>query len=64
MMDRGAAYARTHNPLSHAPFHSCRYIRFCMDRVQLLQSHGVTPLLVFDGASIPSKRDKNVERRQ
>lgn len=35
-----------------------------MERVQLLQSHGVTPLVVFDGASIPAKRDRNVERRQ
>lgn len=35
-----------------------------MERVRLLQAHGVTPLLVFDGASIPSKRARNVERRQ
>lgn len=46
------------------PAHTNRYIRFCMERVQLLQSHGVTPLLVFDGASIPAKRARNVERRQ
>ena len=50
----------THKP----PPSQHRYINFCMERVRLLQAHGVTPLVVFDGASIPSKRARNVERRE
>eukprot|EP00624_Nannochloropsis_granulata_P006604 evm.model.NODE_49765_length_66778_cov_45.246429.11 len=41
-----------------------KYIRFCMERVRFLQEHGVTPFLVFDGASLPSKRDLHLARRQ
>lgn len=48
------------------PFPLCwlfRYISYCMGRVKLLQDHGITPILVFDGASLPVKRQKNAERR-
>ena len=31
------------------------YIKYCMGRVRLLQRHGVTPLLVFDGGRLPAK---------
>ena len=40
-----------------------RYISYCMGRVKLLQDNGITPILVFDGASLPIKRQKNEERR-
>ena len=41
-----------------------KYIRYCMERVRFLQEHGVTPYFVFDGASLPIKRDLHVERRR
>ena len=31
------------------------YIDFCMGRIRLLQENNVTPLMVFDGANLPSK---------
>ncbi|CAM9465207.1 unnamed protein product [Scytosiphon promiscuus] len=41
-----------------------RYVTFCMKRVNLLLDHGVRPIMVFDGASLPMKRDRNLERRR
>lgn len=41
-----------------------RYVGFCMKRVNLLLEHGVEPIMVFDGASLPIKQDKNLERRR
>jgi exonuclease 1 len=32
-----------------------RYVDFCMARVRLLRSHGITPYLVFDGGPLPAK---------
>lgn len=40
-----------------------KYIRFCMERVRILQENGITPFMVFDGASIPAKRDLHLSRR-
>lgn len=40
-----------------------RYVSFCMERVELLIRHGVTPLLVFDGADLPSKAQTEDGRR-
>jgi hypothetical protein len=34
-----------------------------MDRIALLLEHGITPIVVFEGASLPAKRDRNDERR-
>lgn len=41
-----------------------RYVAFCMKRVNLLRHHGVEPIMVFDGASLPVKEDKQLERRR
>ncbi|KAK8808398.1 hypothetical protein WA158_008299 [Blastocystis sp. Blastoise] len=39
-----------------------RYIRFCMDRVQMLLDNNITPILVFDGADLPAKEGTNDNR--
>ena len=41
-----------------------RYVRFCLDRVELLRTNGVRPMLVFDGATHPLKRELCDERRR
>ena len=33
-----------------------RYVHYCTRKVDMLLSHNVTPILVFDGANLPSKR--------
>ena len=43
---------------------SNRYVSFCMKRVNLLRQHGVEPIMVFDGASLPLKGEKHLERRR
>ena len=35
-----------------------------MSRVQLLTSHGVAPLIVFDGGRLPIKGDEEDARRR
>ena len=42
----------------------CRYVTFCMARVELLRSCGVEPVLVFDGANLPMKADEEGTRRR
>lgn len=37
---------------------------FCMKRVNLMRQHGVEPIMVFDGASLPLKGGKHLERRR
>lgn len=32
-----------------------RYVDYCVERVKLLQHHGITPYLIFDGDYLPSK---------
>lgn len=32
-----------------------RYVDYCVERVKMLQHHGITPYLVFDGDYLPSK---------
>lgn len=41
-----------------------RYVTFCMKRVNLLRGHEVEPIMVFDGASLPMKGSKHLERRR
>ena len=36
---------------------------WCLGRVALLRAHGVTPLIVFDGAALPAKEGENAQRR-
>ena len=39
-----------------------RYVKYCMKRVALLRQHDITPVLVFDGAYLPSKAIREAER--
>jgi hypothetical protein len=41
---------------------SDRYIKFCLQFVQLLVDAGVTPYLVFDGAALPAKGGTEADR--
>ncbi len=41
-----------------------RYINFCLARVQLLRSFNITPVLVFDGGALPSKKGQEEKRRK
>ncbi|CAM9112653.1 unnamed protein product [Pylaiella littoralis] len=40
-----------------------KFIKYCVERVHLLLSHGITPYLVFDGGYLPAKAGKEEERR-
>lgn len=40
-----------------------KYLSFMMSRVDLLLRYGVTPVLVFDGDSMPMKRGTDAERK-
>ena len=41
-----------------------KYVEYCLDRVRLLQSHGVRPVLVFDGRPLLAKKGENTSRAQ
>ncbi|XP_004691109.1 PREDICTED: exonuclease 1 [Condylura cristata] len=41
-----------------------RYVGFCMKFVNMLLSHGIKPILVFDGCTLPSKKEVEKSRRQ
>ncbi|KAI6659969.1 Exonuclease 1 [Oopsacas minuta] len=41
-----------------------RYVHYCMRKVNMLISKGVKPILVFDGAHLPSKRGTEEKRRR
>ncbi|KAL1769992.1 exonuclease 1 isoform X1, partial [Sigmodon hispidus] len=41
-----------------------RYVGFCMKFVNMLLSHGVKPILVFDGCTLPSKKEVERSRRE
>ncbi|KAM4019184.1 exonuclease 1 [Anomaloglossus baeobatrachus] len=41
-----------------------QYVTYCMKLVHMLQSHGVRPILVFDGCTLPSKKDVEKSRRE
>ena len=43
---------------------NCRYIPYVFKYVDMLISYGIKPILVFDGADLPSKRATEIERRQ
>jgi len=40
------------------------YVTYCMKYVNMLLSHGVTPILVFDGRHLPSKLVTETKRRE
>ena len=39
-----------------------RHVKYCMKRVNLLKHHGVIPVMVFDGAKLPSKDGTELSR--
>ncbi|KAM5146784.1 exonuclease 1 isoform 1-T2 [Mantella aurantiaca] len=41
-----------------------QYVAYCMKFVHMLVSHGVRPILVFDGCTLPSKKDVERARRE
>lgn len=41
-----------------------RYVGFCMKFVNMLLSHGIKPILVFDGCTLPSKKEVEKSRRE
>ncbi|XP_031246392.1 exonuclease 1 [Mastomys coucha] len=41
-----------------------RYVGFCMKFVNMLLSYGVKPILVFDGCTLPSKKEVERSRRE
>ena len=41
-----------------------KYVVFCMDMINYLISHGIKPYIIFDGRSLPAKKDRNLERRK
>lgn len=41
-----------------------KYVGFCMKLVNMLLSHGIKPILVFDGCTLPSKKEVEKSRRE
>ncbi|XP_077142471.1 exonuclease 1 isoform X2 [Ranitomeya variabilis] len=41
-----------------------QYVTYCMKFVHMLLAHGVRPILVFDGCTLPSKKDVEKTRRE
>jgi exonuclease-1 len=40
------------------------YLHFCMDMIDILKKHGITPTVVFDGARLPMKDCTRESRRR
>ncbi|KAH7650196.1 XPG (rad-related) exonuclease, partial [Cryptosporidium bovis] len=40
------------------------HINYCVDRITLLQNNGITPVCVFDGATLPMKKVTEEERHK
>lgn len=40
----------------------CRYVTYFMHYVNMLKFHGIDPIIVFDGAKLPSKRHTEEDR--
>ena len=62
----GRAPNRTQSILHPASFlkkHVGTMVDYCISKVRLLQSHGITPFLVFDGAKLSMKSRVEDERR-
>lgn len=48
----------------HLSHRQCRYVKYFMSRIEMLLSHNVTPIVVFDGCQLPMKGDENESRRR
>ncbi len=40
-----------------------KYVRYVVRRLDVMLSHRITPVLVFDGAPLPMKRGTELQRR-
>ena len=61
LLHRGA-YACSRELVEGEP--TDRHVHYCMSRVALLTSVGVTPLVVFDGGRLPNKLDEERTRER
>ncbi|KNE68303.1 hypothetical protein, variant [Allomyces macrogynus ATCC 38327] len=70
---RGRAIAVDAFAWLHRAAHACapdlalgrpttKYLSFCRNRLLLLRQHGITPVVVFDGAPLPLKAGTNADR--
>ncbi|XP_044739506.1 exonuclease 1 [Chrysoperla carnea] len=41
-----------------------QYVRYCMNLIEMLTYHGITPIMVFDGRHLSAKRDEETSRRE
>lgn len=41
---------------------ACRFVSYCMGRVEIMRSAGVTPVIVFDGGRLPMKAGEEESR--
>lgn len=57
---------RVKNRLLRDPWSGVCYrcIKYCMQRVELLQSSGVVPVVVFDGGRLPMKNEEEAARKR
>jgi exonuclease-1 len=44
--------------------HTFRFVAYFMMRVELLRSHGVEPVIVFDGGRLPIKGEEEASRHR
>ncbi len=40
----------------------CRFVSYCMGRVEVMRAAGVTPVIVFDGGRLPMKAGEEESR--
>lgn len=53
-----------HSPAYHACTPLSRYVRYFLSRIEMLRSHGVVPIVIFDGCRLPMKADEEDTRRR
>jgi hypothetical protein len=42
----------------------CRYVHYCMKFINMLLSHNIKPILVFDGQHLPAKAATERQRHE
>lgn len=52
----------THTHYLYKPHKINRYLKYCLHMVDMMKHHKVKPVLVFDGARLPSKSGTEVDR--
>eukprot|EP00798_Chlamydomonas_sp_ICE-L_P004961 gene4961-34741_t len=41
-----------------------KFVWYCINKIEMLRSHGVEPVIVFDGGPLPMKAEEEVDRRR